>query len=82
VKITIFWNVTTSSPVEDQPRLARTYCVHFQDRKACQFAALFFLILYLAYRSILKIVTVRSSETSVKFYLNTQRYIPKDSKYS
>jgi hypothetical protein len=65
LKNTAVWDVTPCSQVEAHRQFGRTYCLH--------------LVSCLAYSSVLKMTTVRSSETSANLlYRTTRRYIPED----
>jgi hypothetical protein len=85
VKSTAFWDVAPCSRAVRR-RFWTTYWPHLQDQRLeqasnradfCQTKSL--LPGCLAYSSTLKSETVRSSETSLKFYKTKQCHIPEDS---
>jgi hypothetical protein len=84
VNSTVFWYVTPCCPVGINRLPRGTYCFHLQGRRVSQVNNKQDLCLMLAlllevcftYSSIMKIETVRSSETLVNIYQITRCYIP------
>jgi hypothetical protein len=80
MKISIFWDITPSSPLKINRSFGRTCRLHHQDRwiNRARTSSAFTLDSCLAYSSTLKTEETCPSETSVDFQRTTRQYIPED----
>jgi hypothetical protein len=86
MKCTIFWDITSCSPLKVNWRFGGTYRLHLQggsksrtrNRRKCPLCLppAFTLVSCWAYSANLKMEAICSSETSVYFQKTTQRFVP------